>query len=101
MNSKTKKNVNKYTESQRKTLITCAVIMVVYIVLAYFVTLGSFWTFTAIHTVLAAIAIFFIWLGGAPKTIIYLALFLSLAGAGTALALILYYLTILGSLANG
>lgn len=92
---------NKYSETQRKTFIVCAVIMAIYIVLAYFVTEGSFWTFAALHIALTAMTIFFVWLGGAPKVMTYLALFLSLAGAGTALVLILYYLAIISSLASG
>ncbi|WP_410623201.1 hypothetical protein [Amycolatopsis sp. cmx-8-4] len=103
MYSKTKNKAvkNKYTERQRNTLIVCAIIMVMYVVLAYFVTQGSFWTFAAVHAVLAAVAVFFIWLGGAPKMITYMAISLSLVGAATAVAITLWYLTILSNLANG
>ena len=90
----------KYTKLQRKMLIVCAVIMVTYIVLAYFVTHGSFWHFAAVHTVLAAVAILFIWSSKAPKVVTYMVIFLSLVGAGTAAGLILYYLFILGRLAG-
>jgi hypothetical protein len=101
MNAKTKKKTKeqKYTKLQRRMLIVCAVIMVTYVVLAYFVTRG--WDFVAIHTVLAAVAILYIWIGGAPKVVTYMAIFLSVVGAGTALALILFYLTILNNLATG
>jgi membrane protein YdbS with pleckstrin-like domain len=52
-----------YSKAQHTTLIVCTLIMVAYIILAYFVTLGSFWTFAGVHIVLAAIAIFFLWFG--------------------------------------
>lgn len=94
-------NESKYTKQQRNILIACAVIMVTYVVLACIVTYDSFWDFAAVHTVLAAVTIIFLWIGGASKVVTYVALFISLTGAGTALAIILYYLTILGRLANG
>jgi|GEM_PF-6896212 len=75
--------------------------MVLYVILAYFVTNGSFWTFATIHIVLAAIAILFIWIGEAPKIVAYVAVFLSVIGAGTALVITLYSLTILSNLARG
>lgn len=104
MNSKTKKKTEKigYTKPQRATLIVSAIVMVIYVVLAYFITNGSFWDFAGIHTILATIAILFIWLNGrAPKVMTYIAIGLSVTGAVTATAIIAYYLLILGSLANG
>lgn len=92
---------DKYTKLQRKAFIVCAIVMVTYLVLAYFIMPHSFWIFGAIHTALTVGTIFFIWLGGAPKMITNIALLFSSVGAGTALMLILYYLTILSSLANG
>ena len=103
MKTKAKKNIdkNKYTEQQRKTFIACVVVMISYLVLLCFVVPRSFWTFGAIHTILVAGTLFFIWIGGASKIITYLALFLSCTGAAIALVLIIYYFTILSSLANG
>ena len=97
MSPKTNKKIDesKYTEQQRRTLIACTAVMAIYIVLAYFITSGSFWSFAAFHVVLMAVSIFFIWLGGAPKVMTYAAVLLSLVGALTATALMVFYLIIL------
>lgn len=92
---------DKYSKAQYTTLIVCAIIMTVYIVLAYFVTEGSFWYFATIHTILTAITVLFITLGSAPKALTYTVISLSVLGGGIALGLIFFYLTIVSNLANG
>jgi hypothetical protein len=90
----------KYSKVQHQTFIVCTVVMVVYVVFVCIVTHGSFCDFAAVHTALAAVALIFIWIGEAPKVMTYVGLFLSIIGAGSAVAIILWYLIILGNLAT-
>jgi hypothetical protein len=93
--------VTNYTKLQRNMLVACAAIMIIYVSLVYFVVPGLLWELTTIHIVLGVATVMFLWIGGASKVVAYIALGLSLLGAGTALALMLWYFTILSNLTNG
>lgn len=93
-------NKHSYPKTQRVTLIICAAIMAAYILLVYLAAYGSFWDFAAVHTVLMAITVPFIWITNASKVITYIVTSFSIVGAATALGLMLYYLTILNNLMN-
>lgn len=90
-----------YSKAQRVTLVVCAFVMGIYILLAYLFTEGSFWTFATVHVVLLVATGMFSLVRRVPKPLTYVAVFVGLVGAGTALALVLFYLIILANLAAG
>lgn len=94
-------NKRNYLKPQRVTLIVCAAIMAAYIILVYITAGGAFWDFAAMHVLVMAIAVSFIWISNVPKIVTYIIMSLSVVGAVTALGLMLYYLTIINNLANG
>lgn len=75
--------------------------MASYVLLVYFITLDSFWTFAAIHLVLVALTVIVILAGGVGKVLNSIIVALVVLGASTALGLTVYYLIILSNLANG
>lgn len=95
-----KQNELTYSRSWTISLVASIAVMAAYIVLAYWIMGGLFWTFASVHVILFVVTVAFALLGSRSRLSGYIALSAGVAGVVTALVMLIYYFTIINNLVN-